>query len=114
MTDNEIIKALVCCMEGTGRTNCENCPLTNEYCRKELPRLALDLINRQQAEIERLEYCNEVNISSIGTLHERIKEKDAEIEKWTKELKITREYMHNNGLEWDLLSYYTRKEEQNA
>lgn len=54
MTDNEIIKALECCMDGTGRINCENCPLTNEYCRKELPRLALDLINRQQKDIDDL------------------------------------------------------------
>ena len=29
----------------------------------------------------------------------------AEIEKLKEELKITREYMHENGLEWDLLSY---------
>lgn len=110
MTDNEIIKALKSYKDDIG---CMRCGVKDNYLLTTIKN-ALDLINRQQAEIERLEYCNEVNISSIGTLHERIKEKDAEIEKWTKELKITREYMHNNGLEWDLLSYYTRKEEQNA
>lgn len=37
-----------------------------------------NLINRQKAEIERLEYCNSVNVSSIGTLHERLKEAKSE------------------------------------
>lgn len=32
----------------------------------------------------------------------------AEIQKLKDELKITREYIHNNGLEWDLLSYAQR------
>ena len=56
MTDNEIIKALDCC------ANCEscdfettNCPLVEEMeCRSLLAQKALDLITRQQAEIERL------------------------------------------------------------
>lgn len=33
-----------------------------------------------------------------------------ELEKLKKELQITREYIHDNNLEWDLLSYLTRKE----
>lgn len=57
MTDNEIIKALDCC------ANCEscdfeitNCPLVEEMeCRSLLAQKALDLITRQQSEIERLQ-----------------------------------------------------------
>ena len=51
MTDNEIIKALEYCAY---REGCENCPITRE-CDGYVHLLdALDLINRQKAEIERL------------------------------------------------------------
>ena len=54
MTDNEIIKALKCC---TGY-DCENCEAL-KYCDYMQPGAlagaALDLINRQKAEIERLQ-----------------------------------------------------------
>ena len=52
MTDNEIIKALECCKIG----NCDDCPFYDikEDCEVELPEESLDLINRQNAEIERL------------------------------------------------------------
>lgn len=54
MTDNEIIKALKCCSETTG-SECSECPLLNVECSAyDLYKLALDLINRQKAEIERL------------------------------------------------------------
>lgn len=60
MTDNEIIKALECCATDDG-DDCFQCPYGNivyksanggcvNRCRKD----ALDLINRQKAEIERL------------------------------------------------------------
>ena len=55
MTDNEIIKALECCIV---RGNCQGCPLWNEHTSKCLEIAitnALDLINRQKAEIERLQ-----------------------------------------------------------
>lgn len=59
MTDNEIKKALECCIA----PNCADCPIfTKDDIRKDIGRCvhfleenALDLINRQQAEIERLE-----------------------------------------------------------
>lgn len=54
MTDNEIIKALECHAEESLDT-CSLCPLLNiEGCAYEAAKYALDLINRQQAEIERL------------------------------------------------------------
>lgn len=55
MTDNEIIKALECCCKNN---NCEGCPLDyltfSSQCASELAIKSLDLINRQQAENERL------------------------------------------------------------
>lgn len=53
MTDEQIVKALECCKIG----NCDDCPFygVKEDCEVELPEEALDLINRQKAENERLE-----------------------------------------------------------
>jgi hypothetical protein len=51
MTDNEIIKALECCASGDG---CEDCPRSKQCDGIEHIQYALDLINHQQAEIERL------------------------------------------------------------
>ncbi len=59
MTDNEIIKALVCCIA----PKCGECPIFNNSeirrvpgrCVVTLEKNALDLINRQKAEIERLQ-----------------------------------------------------------
>ncbi|MBQ6929019.1 MAG: hypothetical protein IJN27_01765 [Oscillospiraceae bacterium] len=48
--DSEIIKALECCKND----DCDNCPNTFGNCYSNLAGAALDLINRQQAEIERL------------------------------------------------------------
>ena len=51
MTDNEIIKALECCRND----ECSQCPLQDGVCsEKDVIKDALDLINRQKAEIERL------------------------------------------------------------
>ena len=59
MTDKEIIQALECCGKNhiTGSTDvCEHCFLQNSAkCVTELIYKSLDLINRQQAEIERLQ-----------------------------------------------------------
>ena len=59
MTDNEIIKALECCYGN--KVNCNECPMW-EYegdCFEGLMKHnALSLINRQKAEIEKLELLN--------------------------------------------------------
>lgn len=59
MTDEQIKKALECCSKGFG--NCEGCPYDNDHndCvtldgRTLIFQDALDLINRKDAEIERL------------------------------------------------------------
>lgn len=48
-SDNEIKKALECCIND----DCDNCPDTFGNCEHNAMRNALDLINRQQAEIEK-------------------------------------------------------------
>lgn len=59
MTDNEIIKALECCIEDDYDKSCTECPLQYyEYCNFQLAKFALDLINRQKEDIEKLtEQC---------------------------------------------------------
>jgi hypothetical protein len=55
LTDNEIKKALECCTESS---HCSKCPFANipdvRICTSKMSELALDLINRLQAENERL------------------------------------------------------------
>lgn len=51
MTDNEIIQALENCMNGGA---CVNCPYQGQCETGILAEVAVDLIKRQQAEIERL------------------------------------------------------------
>ena len=66
MTDNEIIKALECC--STPRIlDCENCPYSHDYSCEVLERDALDLINRQKAEIERKDRILESYALQHGT-----------------------------------------------
>ena len=78
LSDNEIKKALEMCAERI------ICLVPYEDNGTQFYQLSvgyiLDLINRLQAEIERLK----------------------------KELTITRAHIHDNGLEWDLLSYSKR------
>ena len=55
MTDKEIIKALECCTDPDFQ-KCNECPLNipHEPCSKiKLPKISLNLINRQKAEIEK-------------------------------------------------------------
>ena len=53
LTDNEIIKALECCSKPVGE-NCQECPLHLTDCLSvDIDGLALDLINRLQAENEK-------------------------------------------------------------
>ena len=59
MTDKQIIKALECCLDISPST-CKNCSLFNVtnstmVCSKIATKFALDLINRQKAENERLQ-----------------------------------------------------------
>ena len=77
MTDTEIMKALECCMSNSV-SDCENCPRFNspyktvDDCMCNLKVETLNLINRQKAEIERLQ--KESNqFADIGKMHSEIK-----------------------------------------
>ena len=80
MTDNEIIKALECCRDAESVFDCQNCPYiecTNKKgCITELHGDILDLIKRQQAEIERLR--NTVKTDFL-TVTEKLKFSQSEI-----------------------------------
>ena len=89
MTDKEIIKALGCCVNG----KCFKCPLKTMNCSAKVPMaFALDLISRQQAEIERLkagvnvdlenyasEYDSKIKTEAIKEFWEKLWELDPEI-----------------------------------
>ena len=53
-TDNEIKKALECCVKVGYPFGCHDCPYCSLDCNEHLDADALDLINRQKEEIERL------------------------------------------------------------
>ena len=79
MTDNEIIRALELCFS-TDFGKCDICPLEKRRdevftCIKTKQKNAIELINRQKAEID-----------------------------------MMRNYIHDNNLEFDLLSYAKRKD----
>ena len=59
MTDNEIVKALECCSSNVLYEKCVDCPYEEDLqkghtCIIKATKHSLDLINRQKAEIERL------------------------------------------------------------
>ena len=63
MTDKELIKALECCGNTTDTAmSCAECPKCDEPfgCSKDLCLQAINLINRQKAEIERLLHSNKL------------------------------------------------------
>lgn len=78
MTDNEIIKALECCVTDDG-DDCFQCPYGdivykpgNGGCVNRCHKDALDLINRQQAEIESLKQIIDEEDKKILKLQKRI------------------------------------------
>ena len=73
MKDNEIIKALECCIDGYCR-GCMYGETSQMTCRDDLMRESLDLINRQKSEIDIL-------IRKKETLRDEIAEQQAEIER---------------------------------
>ena len=85
MTDNEIIKALECCCS-TQVNACDDCPFyercynNNEWLEKE----AINLINRQKAEIDAFEELTNKNQQCIKEKNDVIDLQKAEIERLEK------------------------------
>ena len=69
MTDNEIIKALECCW----KPMCGECPSPEnmDVCRDELIKDALDLIKKQQEEIEMLEAEVDTYVTLAKDMHNK-------------------------------------------
>lgn len=78
MTDNEIIKCLECCASEEENA-CDDCYCANGKCIATTP-YVLDLINRQQAEIERWRYQLELVLKERADHSEAIKEFASEFE----------------------------------
>ena len=81
MTDNEIIKALECCLKGCNAEGCDDCPLYEkvEDCEIEIPIIALDLINRQKAKISELQSEATILTQANEHLQELCKEERAKV-----------------------------------
>ena len=67
LTDSEIVKALECCANYK-HTKCKGCPLGENCMNVSICSLALDLINRLQAENEKLRNQTTTYITSISEL----------------------------------------------
>jgi hypothetical protein len=67
LTDSEIVKALECCVNWKKEGDCAKCPAYERpsFCIKEVRTRSLDLINRLQAENERLFADNQKYLSVI-------------------------------------------------
>lgn len=115
MTDKEIIKALKCCVID----DCDVCPNDFGNCYANLAGYALELINRQQEEIDTLTHTllgvmhsidkwldgaelEQDEVNRAATMREKTlriaKEKQAEIEKIKTKLKYYLETNEENGV----------------
>lgn len=92
MMDTEIIKALECCKNPIPM--CDDCPVgSGGMCFDLLKDYAIDLINRQKAEIERLTdlineiaEANEDLVRDNRDLYVSLKKRDAEIEELKRQI----------------------------
>jgi chromosome segregation ATPase len=88
MTNEEIKKALECCIKPT--SDCDNCSYygydDDLQCFDISKRDALDLINRQQAQLEYLQGEREVLLEDIKASSNQVIEQQTEIEKLNVEL----------------------------
>lgn len=89
MTDEQIVKALECCIESNIPEACNKCPLKRDNgniseCLEQKEKLSLDLIKRQKEEIEESK-------TKIERLKQIIDEQDKEIIKLQKRIIFWRE-----------------------
>ena len=68
MTDEQLIKALECCAKTEFISDCAKCEMFAFDCKDILIENALDLINRQKAEIEKLEKENEKQKATLEAI----------------------------------------------
>lgn len=71
LTDSEIVKALECCTK-TMVCDCEHCPAENKGCVNGTLKLALNLINRQEAENDGLQTLVNLSIDTQNDLTDKL------------------------------------------
>ena len=95
MTDNEIVKGLECCRNNAREDECKyclSCPMAHcdldedeeLNCLDAVYKRALDLINRQKAEIEKYRVNNNALKRAVEVLKKDLDNSNAEIERLTK------------------------------
>ena len=105
LTDEEIVKALECCSGGITGETCKNCPLNLsnsgvEACYYDdtiLEKYALDLINRQKAEIERLteeKWQAQDDLDNYHAMYQEEVKANAELQKQVDELRAENGRLH--------------------
>lgn len=107
MTDNEIIKTLECLCGGGD--SCTECAYHKKYrfgeCKKQVAKDAIDLINRQQKEIERLDKVLNGRDQLVNALNKCYKQAKSEAIKefWGKLKKHSRKMQSSDfsGEFWD-------------
>ena len=82
MTDNEIVKALECCVLGYCR-GCFYGETDQRHCKDDLMTNALDLINRTKAKEKHYRQKVQNQRETINALQDKIKRQQAEIESLT-------------------------------
>ena len=126
LTQKEVIKALECHI-GKEPKRCELCPYTiyGCDCLEKLHFALYDLIKRLKTRIVRYQLKNTNQRNALASLNKKVAEQKAEIERvqleiescnsenaelkaeierLQEELKITKAAVHDNGLEWGLIS----------
>ena len=113
MTDNEIIKALEC-LKGYA-LKCKDCLYSSKYafphCQQKVASDAHALINRQKAEIERLEHKYDM---AVAEREANMKGFLEELNRWNKETQKARveaikEVANKIEVEWDSTNKYIRE-----
>ena len=110
-TQEQIIKGLERCCSNEFQYSDERCTECQyheadkeRFCFEVLENDALDLIKRLKTRIVRYQLKNTNQRNALASLNKKVAEQKAEIERLQEELKITRAAVHNNGLEWGLIS----------
>jgi hypothetical protein len=89
MNDNDIIKALECCRIGKRENDCKKCPLYGRVpaCVGYLTQDALALINRQKAEIDRLNHIRAELSKEIDKLRDMVAQNEGVLPRYEQLIK---------------------------
>lgn len=99
MTESEIMKALECCSRPVNES-CSECPLNSGDCMgMSLEKEAIDLINRKNAEIERIftlaEQGDKKLYETLDYRAEKIRELESEIDRLEKAIEVQKIMLGN-------------------